>query len=119
MRKRLLVVEHEPDIAAVIRMSFDPARYVIRSAGTLAAARKFVSSRSLHLVILDTVLPDGDGLDLCRALKGTHPSLPVVVLATQPGIRDEARAAGADLFMMEPFDPDELAAEVERLLGGA
>ncbi len=116
----LLVVEDEPDLAALIRMIFDPGRFAVVVADDLASARSILA-RPLapDLVILNVVLPDGDGLDLCRGLRAAGMALPVIVLTGMVGTRAQALAAGADAFVTKPFDPDALAAEVERLLRGS
>ncbi len=120
MQTRLLVVEDEPDIATILRMILDPARYEVMVVGDLAAAREILPKWGPpHLVILDLILPDGNGLDLCRELKTVQPPVPVLVLTARCEARDEAFTAGADLFVTKPFEPDELEAAVERLLGAA
>ncbi len=117
MQARLLVVEDEPDIATILRMIFDPARYEVMVAGDLAAARELLLQWGPpHLVILDLILPDGNGLDLCRELKAARPPVRVLVLTARWEARDEALAAGTDLFVTKPFELDELEAAVERLL---
>ncbi len=67
-------------------------------------------------ILLDRGLPDGDGLDLCREVKARCPALPILVLTAHAQARGEALAAGADRFLVKPFDPDELAAAVAGLL---
>lgn len=119
MRPRVLVVEDEPDIAALLAMCFDPSRYQVAAASDLATARAVLSRRlRLHLAVVDLLLPDGNGLDFCRELKATRPSVPVIVLTAwvHAGTREEVLAAGADLFVPKPFEPDELEAAAQRLL---
>ncbi len=119
MRKRILVVEDEPDIARLLRIVFDSASHVVLSAADLATARATLEQlRPPDLVVLDLVLPDGSGLDLCRELKASRPAVPVLVLTAraQKGAREEALAAGADLFITKPFDLEALEAVVARLL---
>lgn len=115
-RRRLLVVEDEPDIAAVYRLIFDPTHFVVTVAGDLAAAKRALQATPPDLLILDLGLPDGDGLILCRELKSTAPRLPVLIVSAHAHRHAEARAAGADLFLPKPFDPDQLEATVRRFL---
>lgn len=113
----LLVVEDEPDLTRLLRLIFDPARFTVRTASDLATARLTLARSPLpDLAIIDVILPDGSGLDLCRELKAMKPTLPVVVLTAMIATRNEALAAGANAFITKPFDPDALVAEVERLL---
>lgn len=116
-RQCILGVEDDPDIAALLRLIFDPACYVVTVAEDLAVARATLAEAPPpDLIILDVELPDGNGLDLCRELKATWPALPVLVLTAQDEVRAEAFEAGATLFMPKPFDPNDLAATVEELL---
>jgi DNA-binding response OmpR family regulator len=123
MRRRVLTVEVTPDIAALLRLVLEAAGHTVQWAGDLVTARSILTGpRPPHLVILEPAgLPDGSGLELCRELKAASPPLPVVVLTSwvSPKSRDEALAAGADVFVPKPFDPDDLAATVHRLLGAA
>lgn len=117
MRSQILVVEPEPDIACLLRMLFDAPRFAVQCAENLREARAALTPLPPpDLVILDPLLPDGDGLDLCRELKARWPALPILVLTTQAQTREAALAAGVSLFMVKPFEPEELEAEVARLL---
>jgi two-component system, OmpR family, catabolic regulation response regulator CreB len=116
----ILLVEDEPDIAFVVRLCLDPGRFALACAGTLAEARDLLARGPRpDLVVLDLGLPDGDGLTLCREVKAAHPGLPVMVLTayTDDDARRLAREAGADRFVEKPFDPDDLRATVDELLG--
>ncbi len=98
-------------------MIFEPARFRVLLADDLATARSTLARPPTpDLVIVNVLLPDGSGLDLCRELKQAQPSCPVVVLTAMLAARDEALEAGADAFVTKPFEPDALLAEVERLL---
>jgi DNA-binding response OmpR family regulator len=121
--KTLLLVEDDPDIAAVLRMSLDLSRYEVETAADLATARALIAQKPPDLVILDVGLPDGSGLDLCREVKAARPGLPVIILTAlsrrQRGLEAHAWASGADAFVEKPFDPDDLQAMAERLLAAA
>jgi DNA-binding response OmpR family regulator len=117
--RQVFLVEDEPDIALVVALCLDPARYAVDLAMSLAEARAYLASQPPpDVILLDVHLPDGDGLELCREVKATRPGVPVVVLTATA--RDwagaAARAAGADAFVPKPFDPDDLCAVVARLL---
>jgi DNA-binding response OmpR family regulator len=117
--RRILVVEDEPDIATIFRMLFGSAGHAVAHAPELAAARELLEhGPAPDLVILDVLLPDGDGIDLCRELRTRGPSPPVVVITADASAGERAAAAGADLVLVKPFDPDDLEARVERLLEG-
>jgi DNA-binding response OmpR family regulator len=119
MRQRLLVVEDHPDIAGLLRLMFPPPRYLVLTAPTLLDARTLLARLSPpDLVLLDLILPDGDGLDLCREIRAAHPRLPVLVLTArvESGAADEALAAGATRVMEKPFDPEAVQAAADALL---
>lgn len=119
MQSHLLVVEPEPDIACLLRLLFDPPRFAVRCVEALRGARAALAQLPPpDLIILDPLLPDGDGLAFCRKLRVRRPALPILVLSTQAQMREAALVAGASLFMMKPFEPGELEAAVTRLCGG-
>jgi DNA-binding response OmpR family regulator len=116
----ILVVEDEPDIALVLRLMLEQG-HIVTCVGDLAQAREaYRRGLPFDLVMLDVLLPDGNGLDFCRELKAAHPALPVMVLTayTHEEVRALASQAGADRFVEKPFDPDGLCGTVEDVLGG-
>ncbi len=117
MPKRILIVEDEPDIALLLKMLLVAAGFVVLLAGDMAGARSALAqSPAFDLLVIDLVLPDGDGLVLCREAKAAQPARPVVVLTAQPAAREAALAAGADLFVTKPFDPERLESLVAQLV---
>ncbi|HEX8912300.1 MAG TPA: response regulator transcription factor [Humisphaera sp.] len=109
---RVLIVEDDPEInhllcayAQIAGFAPDPA---LDAASALAAA----AARTPDLVVLDVMLPDMDGLEVCRRLRAepATATVPVIVLTalTAQATRDAAAACGVAEFMAKPFDPDEL-----------
>lgn len=96
-------------------MLFPAERYDVRLVETLQAGRRALPRR-VDLVLLEPVLPDGDGLAFCREIRRRRRTLPVVVVTTRVGAGRAARAAGATAFVAKPFDPDTLVGMVEGLL---
>jgi DNA-binding response OmpR family regulator len=117
-RPCILIVEDDPDTARLLGLVCHFLPCTSRMAGTLGEARAIVATAAVDAVLLNLVLPDGNGLDLCREVKASRPALPVIVVtaAVAPEREAEVRTAGADLFVAKPFDPDALAATIERLL---
>jgi DNA-binding response OmpR family regulator len=116
----ILVVEDEPDIALVLRLVLEEG-HIVTAVGDLAQAREaYRRGLRFDLVILDVLLPDGNGLDFCRELKATHPEVRVLILTAHPEqeIRRDAvlRECGADAVMPKPFDPDRLDRAVAALV---
>jgi DNA-binding response OmpR family regulator len=117
MRYLLLVVEPTRADASRLAAIFDPTRFALVWARDLGAARTALDRfRRVDLVVLETALPDGDGLQLRRALKGTCPGLPVVVLTGEAVARTAADRAGADAFVPKPIEPRAIVETAERLL---
>jgi len=83
-------------------------------ATTCAAALASGTKRGIDAIVLDRRLPDGDGGDVCRALKADPRTraVPVIVLSG----REQDRSIGADAYLMKPVIPDDLLREIERLL---
>jgi len=109
MGKLVLVVDNEADFLATYQRLFGRHGYEVitaasRAAG-LAAVLAAVSGRRLDLVISDLRLPDGDGLDVVRAARGTPDPPPVFVVTGYPSgeSRRAATAAGATAFFGKPF----------------
>lgn len=116
--RRILTVE---DDAAIRRGVVDALRfagYRVDEAGDGAAARQ-LAERTVHdLVLLDLVLPDGDGLDVLRALRQARAAQPVIILTARGGEDDRVRGLrlGADDYVVKPFGARELLARVEAVL---
>jgi two-component system OmpR family response regulator len=118
--EHVLIVEDEPDIAFMLRLVFEEG-YLVTLAGDLAQARAALSHAALpDLILLDVMLPDGNGLEFCREVKDSQPLIPVVVMTAyaRHGLVTEAdaRACGADGFVPKPFDVDALLATAAELV---
>lgn len=100
-------------------------QFVLDRAETLAAARLRLSMAQWDAVLLDLQLPDGDGLTLLPLLRRQAPDAAVIVLTARDQISDRIRGldAGADDYLVKPFDPNELLARLRaverRRSGGA
>ncbi len=119
MGTRILVVEDEPDIATILTLMLETAGYEVAVAQTLGGARHVLAGSSPPaLTLLDLVLPDGNGLDLCDALHRRWPEHPILVLTAlaDPGTARAATAAGCPEVILKPFDPDTLLACVAEQL---
>lgn len=116
--KVLLVVDDEFLIRWSLSEHFDQAGYSVIEAETLREARAALLNH-VDVVLLDVLLPDGNGLDLLAELRRSQPNLPVIVIsahATQV-VADRARADGAFDCVRKPFDLNALTALVDRAAG--
>ncbi len=114
---RILVVDDEPQILRALRTSLRGAGYDVETAETAEGALAVAAMQPPEAVILDLVLPDGSGTDVCRELR-TWSSAPVIVLSA---VGDEAEKvaaldAGADDYVTKPVGIDELLARLRAAL---
>ena len=117
MSARILVVEDEPRILRALSALLRSAGYGAEGAGTIAAGLEAALMRPPDAVLLDLLLPDGNGLELCRRLREwSH--VPIVVVSA---VGDEAEKiaaldAGADDYVTKPYAPGELLARLRAVL---
>jgi DNA-binding response OmpR family regulator len=117
---RLLLVDDDARLAAMLGDYLRGHGYEVDVAGTLAAGREQLQQGSHDLLLLDLMLPDGDGLDLTRELRahGVTRRLPLLMLTArgEPMDRVVGLEIGADDYLPKPFEPRELLARVKALL---
>jgi two-component system KDP operon response regulator KdpE len=114
---RILVVDDEPQILRALRTSLQGAGYEVEAVSTAAAALAAAAMRPPNAVILDLVLPDGSGTDVCRELRGWL-DVPILVLSAVGDEQEKVAAldAGADDYITKPFGIDELLARLRASL---
>lgn len=117
---RILLVEDDPVQAAVTCDLLDRQGHTMIWKRSLAEARDAVRAQAPDLVLLDRVLPDGDGTALCQELKTdpTSRELPIILLTARTQVEDrvEGLLSGADDYISKPFHAEELLARVHGIL---
>ena len=115
--REVLVVDDEPQIVRGLKVILRGAGYAVETATTKKEALDAVSVRPPDAVVLDLVLPDGSGVDVCAEIR-TWSTLPIVVLSAVGDEREKVRAldAGADDYITKPFGTDELLARLRAVL---
>ena len=113
----LLLVDDEPSILDYIGLGLKYEKVPYLTAGDCAEAEKTLREKSVDLVVLDRMLPDGDGLDLCRKIRERY-QIPVLLLSALGEVEDrvEGLNSGADDYLPKPFQFAELIARVRALL---
>jgi len=113
----VLVVDDEPQIVRALAVVLRAAGYRVDAAETKAEALDLLALRPPDALVLDLVLPDGSGLDVCAELRRWS-ALPVIVLSAVGDEREKIRAldAGADDYVTKPFSPAELLARLRAVL---
>jgi two-component system KDP operon response regulator KdpE len=114
---RVLVVDDEPQIVRGLKVILRDAGYEVQAAETKAEALDAVAARRPDAIVLDLVLPDGSGVDVCRAVREWG-QVPIVVLSAVGDEREKVRAldAGADDYVTKPFSTEELLARMRAVL---
>ena len=110
---RVLIVEDEPQLLRALGINLRARRYDVRTASDGASALAVASRQPPDLVILDLGLPDMDGVDVVRGLRGWC-AAPIIVLSAREAQADKVAAldAGADDYVTKPFGMDELLARM-------
>ena len=113
----MLVVDDEPQILRALQTNLRGAGYEVQTAATVAEALARRGDHPPDAVILDLVLPDGSGTDVCRELR-TWSSMPIVVLSAVGDEQEKVAAldAGADDYVTKPFGMEELLARLRAAL---
>src|SRR6185369_10306812 len=114
---RVLVVDDEPQILRALQLKLRSAGYSVETAATAEEALMKASLRPPEAIVLDLLLPDGSGTDVCREVR-SYSSVPIVVLSAVGEEREKIAAldAGADDYVTKPFSGDELLARVRAQL---
>jgi len=115
---KLLVVEDNPRLAAVMTKLLADNGLTVDSVATIEDARAALSLATYDLVLLDLALPDGYGGDLLRSLRTAGQPTPVLVATARGDVSDRVQLlnAGADDYLVKPFSLDELLARIRALL---
>jgi diguanylate cyclase (GGDEF)-like protein len=119
-KQRILLVDDEPQLVKVIKMRLEGAGYFVLSAGTGQEALKLVKEENPDLIILDIVMPDIDGFQICNILRSQFKTshIPIIFLSAMRGVEDKIKGfnIGADDFLTKPFVSGELLARVNNIL---
>ena len=116
-RVRVLVCDDEPQILRAVRVILREVGFEVMPAATAAEALDSAALQPPDAAIVDLVLPDGDGVEVCRSLREWS-DMPIVVLSAVGDEAEKVRAlnAGADDYVTKPFGPSELIARLNAAL---
>ena len=120
MSERILVVDDEPDLLELVRMNLSQAGFEVDTALDGATALRALRAERPDLVVLDLMLPDVSGTDLCRQLRSdpAFAELPIIMLTARADEVDRVVGfeLGADDYVTKPFSPRELVLRVRAVL---
>ncbi|GAB4318723.1 MAG: response regulator transcription factor [Candidatus Sumerlaeia bacterium] len=118
--KKILIVEDEPDIARAIQYNLTQHGYRTHTAGDGLSALEAARSFQPHLIVLDIMLPELDGFEVCRRLKADErtASIPILILTVRSDEADVVKGLelGAEDYVVKPFRPRELTARIKAIL---
>ena len=116
--KQLLIVEDDPGIRESLVDFFSDRDYLVLQAGTRAETETVLEERQPTAILLDLGLPDGDGIDILKALRRGGHETPVILVTARGEEKQRILGleAGADDYLVKPFSAYELAARLEAVL---
>src|SRR6478735_10707426 len=115
---RILLVEDEQDAARMLAKGLREQSYAVDIAADGSEALEKAAVNSYDLLLLDVMLPEVDGFDVCRRLRHEGSSVPILLLTARGGVDDRIAGldCGADDYLAKPFDFGELLARIRALL---
>jgi len=115
--ERVLVVDDEPNIVELARMYLEKEGYRVESASNGATALEQIQTREPALIVLDLMLPELDGFEVCRRTRARS-DVPIIMLTARDEDVDKivGLELGADDYLTKPFNPRELVARVKAIL---
>ena len=119
MQQRILIVEDEPDMQFLLTDALEGEGYdVVATASGVDAAERVTGDSVVDLVLLDIMLPDLDGFEVCRRIRRTNPHVQIIMLTAKGGEIDRVVGLeiGADDYVTKPFSMRELVARIKAAL---
>ena len=118
MTPRILLIEDDPRLAGLVTEYLGEAGFVVSTAATGRAGLDRIGREPYDAVVLDLMLPDIDGLEVCRQLRASSTEVPVLMLTARGDTMDRVVGLeiGADDYMPKPFEPRELLARLRAIL---
>ncbi|MEL6604997.1 MAG: response regulator [Cyanobacteria bacterium J06614_10] len=115
---RILLVDDDETLMESLAERLIQQRYAVDIATEGSSAQAYADLFSYDLIVLDLMLPDGDGIQFCRELRQAGYSNPLMILTAKESTAEKVKAldAGADDYVVKPFDFDELCARIRALL---
>lgn len=115
---KILIVEDDRAISEVLRKLFEQQKFIVEIAYDGNSGFAFATATDYKLILLDLMLPQLDGITLCRNLRNQGITIPILMLTAKDTSLDKVKGldVGADDYVVKPFDPSELLARSRALL---
>lgn len=120
MKQKILVVDDEPEAVELVEFNLKQAGYAVTTAEDGAEALKKARTQSPDLIVLDVMLPEMDGFEICKALRLDPATrrMPILMLTAKAGEIDRVLGLelGADDYLTKPYSPRELLLRIKKIL---
>jgi len=115
---RICLIEDEQKVASFITKGLEEQGYNVKTTGDGASAQRLLQQEQFDLLIMDVMLPDTNGIDLCRSVRQKDTLTPILMLTALNQVHDKVAGlkAGADDYLVKPFHFSELLARMEALM---
>jgi two-component system phosphate regulon response regulator PhoB len=121
VKPKILVVDDEPEAVELLEFNLKQAGYVVSTAGDGADALKRARSQTPDMIVLDVMLPEMDGFEICKSLRldSATAKIPIIMLTAKAAEIDRVLGLelGADDYLTKPFSPRELLLRIKKILG--
>ncbi|KJR41616.1 two component transcriptional regulator, winged helix family [Candidatus Magnetoovum chiemensis] len=114
----ILIIDDDRDILKVLKANLEMYNFVATTADTWKQARQLLNEKHFSLIILDIMLPDSDGISICRDLRKDGSTIPIIMLTAKDKLSDKIMGldCGADDYVVKPFEILELVARIKACL---
>ncbi|MDX9714276.1 MAG: response regulator transcription factor [Dissulfurispiraceae bacterium] len=118
MTTTILVIDDDPDILKVLKANLELHQFNTLTATSWAEGSKIIMDVTPDLLILDLMLPDKDGIDICKTVRAQYQGMPIIMLTAKDKISDKVTGleSGADDYVVKPFETIELIARIKACL---
>ncbi|MDR0368496.1 MAG: response regulator transcription factor [Bacteroidales bacterium] len=115
---KILIIEDEPSLKELIKESLEKERYVVECASTCNSALNKIEMYDYDCILLDIMLPDGNGLSLLETLKQMHKKDSIIIISAKDSLDDKISGLelGADDYLAKPFHTAELIARIKSVI---
>src|SRR5678815_2230498 len=115
---RILVVDDDPDIGIMLKMMLEYKGFKAVVVDSAAKAEKILQADNIQLILMDMLLSGSNGTDVCIQLKQQPETkhIPILMISAHPNAKEICLAAGADDFILKPFDMHDILARVQSLI---
>ena len=121
-KKKILLIDDEVDLVDLVKMRLEASDYYVEPLYTSARAMEIAKRERPDLIILDIMMPDKNGFEVCRELKADRKTkdIPVILFTAKSHVKESVKkdyeSVGADDYILKPFEPGDLLIKVQKIL---